>query len=209
METRDFKGIWIPKEIWEDKRLSANQKIILMEIDSLDATEEHCYASNEHLAEICQCGERKVSEAISKLVELGFIEVVSFNGRTRVVRSRLAENARQTSTKCEADTQKVRGVIEINSIDNKNRIKESTKEKPTLEEVKAYCKERNNGVDAERWFNYYSANGWKVGKNPMKDWKAAVRTWERNGVGANTKLPTAPESSFDLEEFFERNRKRS
>ena len=51
METRDFKGIWIPKEIWEDKRLSANQKIILMEIDSLDATEEHCYASNEHLAE--------------------------------------------------------------------------------------------------------------------------------------------------------------
>ena len=50
---------------------------------------------------------------------------------------------------------------------------------PTLEEVKAYCSERGNKVDPERWFDYYTSNGWKVGKNPMKDWKAAVRTWER------------------------------
>ena len=52
--------------------------------------------------------------------------------------------------------------------------------KPSLDDVKAYCQERGNNVDAEKWFNYYSANGWKVGKNPMKDWKAAVRTWERS-----------------------------
>ena len=51
--------------------------------------------------------------------------------------------------------------------------------KPTIEEVQAYCTERNKGVDAQKWYDYYSANGWKVGKNPMKDWKAAVRTWER------------------------------
>ena len=53
--------------------------------------------------------------------------------------------------------------------------------KPTLEAVQAYCQERNKGVDAQKWYDYYSANGWKVGKNPMKDWKAAVRTWERSG----------------------------
>lgn len=53
--------------------------------------------------------------------------------------------------------------------------------KPTLEDVIAYCTERNKGVDAQKWYDYYSANGWKVGKNPMKDWKAAVRTWERSG----------------------------
>lgn len=52
--------------------------------------------------------------------------------------------------------------------------------KPSLEEVKTYCQERQNNVDAERFVDYYEANGWKVGKNPMKDWKAAVRTWERN-----------------------------
>ena len=50
---------------------------------------------------------------------------------------------------------------------------------PTVEEVKAYCLERKNKVDAVRFVDYYTANGWKVGKNPMKDWRAAVRTWER------------------------------
>lgn len=52
--------------------------------------------------------------------------------------------------------------------------------KPTIEEIKAYCQERNNSVDADRFFNYYEGQGWKVGKNPMKDWKAVVRTWEKN-----------------------------
>ena len=51
---------------------------------------------------------------------------------------------------------------------------------PTIEDVKAYCKERGNRVDPERFIDYYTSNGWKVGKNPMKDWKAAVRTWERS-----------------------------
>ncbi len=51
---------------------------------------------------------------------------------------------------------------------------------PSIEDVKLYCKERNNNVDAERFVDYYTANGWIVGKNKMKDWKAAVRTWERN-----------------------------
>ena len=51
---------------------------------------------------------------------------------------------------------------------------------PTLEEIKAYCIERSNNVDPVRFFNYYESNGWKVGRNRMKDWKAAVRTWERS-----------------------------
>ena len=51
--------------------------------------------------------------------------------------------------------------------------------KPTIEEVKKYCAERDNKVDYNKWYNHYTANGWKVGKNPMKDWKASVRTWEQ------------------------------
>lgn len=50
---------------------------------------------------------------------------------------------------------------------------------PSLEEVAAYCRERRNAVDAQHFLDYYTANGWKVGKNAMKDWKAAVRNWER------------------------------
>lgn len=50
---------------------------------------------------------------------------------------------------------------------------------PTVEEVRAYCVERQNGIDANRFVNHYTSNGWMVGRNKMKDWKAAVRTWEQ------------------------------
>ena len=60
--------------------------------------------------------------------------------------------------------------------------------KPTLSEVQEYCYARQNLVDAERFYNYYESNGWKVGKNPMKDWKACVRTWERNEYDTKTNV---------------------
>lgn len=50
---------------------------------------------------------------------------------------------------------------------------------PTVPEVEAYCRERKNGVDAQRFVDFYASKGWKVGSQPMKDWKAAVRTWEQ------------------------------
>ena len=51
---------------------------------------------------------------------------------------------------------------------------------PTVEEVSAYCRERGNSVDAQTFVDFYSSKGWKVGASPMKDWRACVRTWERN-----------------------------
>jgi hypothetical protein len=51
---------------------------------------------------------------------------------------------------------------------------------PTVDEVAAYCQERGNGLDPETFVDFYASKGWMVGKNPMKDWKAAVRTWERS-----------------------------
>ena len=50
---------------------------------------------------------------------------------------------------------------------------------PTVEEVETYCQERQNGVDASRFVDFYASKGWKIGNSPMKDWRAAVRTWER------------------------------
>lgn len=57
---------------------------------------------------------------------------------------------------------------------------------PTLEQVKEYCEERNNGIDAETFINFYTSKGWYIGKNKMKDWKAAVRTWERKERGGGS-----------------------
>ena len=69
---------------------------------------------------------------------------------------------------------------EIDSSAKSTTTKRKRFEKPTLSEIKQYCIERKNNVNAEHFFDYYESNGWKVGKNSMKDWKAAVRTWERS-----------------------------
>lgn len=66
---------------------------------------------------------------------------------------------------------------------NNSIVKEKRFVKPTLEDVIAYCEEKRNGVDPEKWYNYYESNGWKVGKNSMKNWKACVNTWARQNFG--------------------------
>nr|DAJ13151.1 MAG TPA: DnaD like replication protein [Podoviridae sp. ctAVH8] len=70
---------------------------------------------------------------------------------------------------------------EIDSSAKSTTTKRKRFEKPTLSQITQYCLERNNCVNAEQFYDYYESNGWKVGKNAMKDWKACVRTWERNG----------------------------
>ena len=106
---RDFKGVWIPKEIWLNNELTLLEKCIYTEIDSLD-NEDHCTAGNEYFAEFCNCSESKVTKAIKKLQELGLIEVLSFDGRRRVVKI-----TKQSRKKYEAESYKVR----TNNINNK------------------------------------------------------------------------------------------
>lgn len=64
---------------------------------------------------------------------------------------------------------------------------------PTIDEVAAYCKERDNGIDAEHFVTFYTSKGWMMGSTPMKDWKAAVRAWEQNKKSDSQKAaPTPP-----------------
>lgn len=77
-----------------------------------------------------------------------------------------------------------------NNVNNENNILlGNTKNKnfiiPSLDEIKNYCIERDNNIDANRFYDYYSSKGWMVGKNKMKDWKAAIRNWERNNFCSN------------------------
>ena len=67
---------------------------------------------------------------------------------------------------------------------------------PTVDEVRGYCLERGNGIDPQRFVGYYTSNGWMVGKNKMKDWKAAVRTWEQKGNYQGRPAPAKKTSSF-------------
>ena len=123
-DNRDFKGVWIPKEVWLDTRLNALDKVILMEIDSLDQGEKGCYASNEHLAEFCQCSKTKVSTAISKLIECGYVYIQNFDGRKRELKSRLSNSERQSLKICNADIQNLK---ESNTYRNTNNNTVSNK----------------------------------------------------------------------------------
>jgi predicted phage replisome organizer len=147
-----------------------------------------------------------VKQALSIFKDLGLIDVLengaiymldiqNFIGRG----SSEADRKREYRQRIETDRTNVRQIsdktppeieieleiekeleIELDTKANKSPTKAKRFVKPTLSEIKQYCIERNNNVNAEQFFDYYESNGWKVGKNSMKDWKAAVRTWERN-----------------------------
>lgn len=71
--------------------------------------------------------------------------------------------------------------------------------KPSVEEIAAYCAERNNNIDPQQFFDFYESKGWKVGNQSMKDWKAAVRTWERREKPKKV-LPKETPSKYNREE---------
>lgn len=73
---------------------------------------------------------------------------------------------------------------------------------PTIDEVAAYCRERGNGVDPERFVSHYESNGWRVGRNPMRDWRAAVRTWEKN-AGQYDARPRSQSGSSSSDHLFD------
>ena len=106
-------------------------------------------------------------------------------------RSTLTLDCKRAYTECIQDVSKMEPQVSIelgkDSIDKRSINTSSEQvakkvrfEKPTVEEVDAYCKERNNGIDAEAFIAFYESKGWLIGKTPMKSWKSAIITWEKS-----------------------------
>lgn len=98
--------------------------------------------------------------------------------------------------------------VNVNVNDNVNVKNKRRFTPPTEEEVRAYCEERGNCVDPQTFINFYDSKGWMIGKNRMKDWKAAVRTWERSGRSDQTRQEVTakrdrfnnfPSRSYDMD----------
>lgn len=144
---RDFKGVWIPKQVFLDERLNAIEKIILIEIDSLDAEDsEGCYASNEYLANFCKCSMTKVSTSISKLIKLGYLYVSKNDGRKRYLKSRLSNSESQNFKKSEPALPEMK---ESNNSEEYSRDEiNSNIDSPT--ELK---EEEKNAYHSNEWFN--------------------------------------------------------
>ncbi len=100
-------------------------------------------------------------------------------------------------------TEQVMEATAVKTVPKKDKPAEKKKfVPPTIEEVSGYCKERGSKVDPQHWYDYYSARGWVLSNGKkMADWKAAVRTWEKNGFAAPP--VDAEEHSYDLDKLWQ------
>jgi len=172
---------------------------------------EHIPYSADMLASVTGHQVGTIKQALSVFKNLGLIDVLDngaiymldiqnfigkgsseadrkreYRQRIETDRTNVQTNIRQISDKStpeiEIELEKdIEIEKEIHSSAKSTTTKRKRFEKPTLSQITQYCLERNNNVNAEQFYDYYESNGWKVGKNAMKDWKACVRTWERNG----------------------------
>ena len=139
--------------------------------------------SQNYLARKAKCTRRKVAMVLPKLVEMGLL--IKIDKDVRGIK--LCEyKVSPTFIGCECHSQGVCEQDSHNNIESKNidinspHKKSSIRfQKPSLDDIRSYCVSRSNNVDPEQFFNFYESKGWTIGKSPMKDWRAAVRTWEK------------------------------
>lgn len=178
MEQPNYYAV-IPANVRYDKSLTANAKLLYGEISALAQKDGVCYATNKYFAELYNVSQVSISKWINSLVDKKYINFkIIYKEGTKEILNRyltlvydpIKENLKDNNTSTNNK--------EINN--NKLLFTKKNFKKPTLEEVQQYCSERKNNISAEKFIDYYESNGWKVGRNSMKDWKATVRNWEKN-----------------------------
>lgn len=175
--------------------LKGNELIVFAFINGYSQQGQGCYhGSLAYLQKVCGLASRHTAiDILKSLVEKGLIEKQESlrNGVKYVsysVCADIAQGVQKLHTGCAENGHNIKDDIDIySSLSNKR----SRFEKPTIEQIREYCQERNNKVSPEAFLSFYESNGWKVGKNPMKDWKASVRTWETR-IKQDARTASAP-----------------
>lgn len=199
------RGYSICFNVWALDNEIKNELRLLLILSSLCAEKGYCWASNEYLAKLFDETPQSISHKIRKLESKGYIEI-EYKKNGSAITNRAIAIKKLLYGPLKKNLTAVKKIFKDNNISNNNTIITSNNSiggqtpnkkfiKPTLEEVMNYCLERKNGLNAEKFIDYYESNGWKVGKNPMKDWKATIRNWERK-EGIESK---SSESTYEYE----------
>ncbi len=161
-----------------------------------------CFPSMARIGKVAGVSERRAREAIKKLIVSGLVKREARSAENGSTLSPLyylptvapQDPAEQNDTGgCDmprgGGTKRQEGAERNDPLTRTNitryvRAPKKRFVKPSIEEVRAYCLERKNVVDPQQFFDHYESNGWKVGRNAMKSWQAAVRTWEKNGFSS-------------------------
>ena len=161
---RGFKGIWITKELWLARDINIQEKCLIAEIDSLDCSEDHCFASDKYLMKFMGCSRSVLQRMLKKIKELGYVSVVSFDGRERQMRSNLKVAVKEKnndvpksgqhtsqkwdSTRPKSGTQSVKGREKVKKTTTARSSNSSTSFKDEGEEVNEVAENmRSAGVN--------------------------------------------------------------
>ena len=162
--------------------ITPNAKLLYAEITALLQMNGVCFASNQYFSKLYNKNKVTISRWISELKRNGFIKIsFTYKEGSNEIANRYIQICYEGISK--NDKGVLTKMLKNNNTINNNNTTYSNKEgrfkKPTLDEVKNYCILRKNNIDAEAYMDFYESKGWQIGKEIMKDWKAAVRTWER------------------------------
>lgn len=174
--------ITIQQEMRDHLGLKGNELIVFAFINGYSQEGQGCYyGSLAHLQEVCGIASRQTAIAVLKsLCKKGYIikteQLHPVKMASYSVCPKIGQGVQKLDMGCPKIGHNNKEDININTLSIKGG---HHFQKPTLEDVRAYCISRSNKVDPEQFFNFYESKGWVVGKSPMKDWRAAVRTWEK------------------------------
>ena len=182
-------------------KLKGNELLVYAIIYGFTQVENQTFTGSlQYLADWTNSTKQGILKNLKSLIEKGYIEKQesTINGVKFVSYHTTKFNGGIKQSLMGGIKQSLPNNIDIDNISD-NKVRRFTP--PTVEEVQAYCRERKNNVDAQRFVDFYSAKGWLVGKSKMKDWKAAVRTWERGDNSKSQKGPNGIKLSAKRDEL--------
>ena len=164
----------IPATVRYDKSLTPNAKLLYAEITSLCNMNGKCTASTKYFTELYEVSRVSIQNWLKLLEDKNYIKrTVKYKEGSKEILTRYITLINNPSKNIFTDN------TNINITNNNITYSNKRFKKPTIDEIVLYCVDRNSSVQAAEFYDFYESKNWYIGKNKMKDWKAAVRTWER------------------------------
>ena len=189
----------IPNEVIRDKTLSHSEYRLLIYLYSLP---DNWKINQSYLASELETTRNKINQRLASIKKQGYLDIEKNSKSNKeevdyLYILKVPDTPKLDTPKLGAPktgtyiNNNINNTNNINNELNNNIIIPQTKSKkftkPSLEEIKNFILENNLKVNAEHFYDYYESNGWKVGKNSMKDWKATLRNWNRNNFNEKSK----------------------
>ena len=173
----------IPAEVRYNKKLTPNSKLLYAEITALCNMNGKCTASTQYFCRLYEVSRVSIQKWLKNLEDNNYIKRVNiYKQGSKEIDTRVITLVNLPSKEKFTDNTN----INISNTNLTDSNKKALFKKPTLDQVKNYCILRKNNIDAEAFIDFYESKNFMIGKNKMKDWKAAVRTWERREIKKST-----------------------